>query len=155
MNSGPSATVPVSTRTGSAPWSTKALMAMEPEAGMATVFVITSTPDTAVKMASRPGVLARDRLSARAVAVGLRRHAEALEGGSHAREQLLVAVRGDVEDASPCRDPPHLVALGHPSAAIALRFESVTPHGGLAATLVGDEGELTATIRHQYPAVRL
>jgi hypothetical protein len=62
MNSGAPATVPVSTRTGSVPCSTKALMAIEPRAGMSAVVVITSTPGVAVKQA----VMTEPPLGARA-----------------------------------------------------------------------------------------
>ena len=88
-----------------------------------------------------------------AAVLGLGRRLEALEGGAHALEQLLVAVGGHVEDAGPRRDPPHLVALGDPGAAVAQGLEPVAPHGGLPAALVGDEGELAARIGDQHPAV--
>src|SRR5437879_3840022 len=89
----------------------------------------------------------------RAAVVGLGRRLEALESGAHALEQILVAVGGDVEDAGPLRDPPHLVGLGDPRAAVGLGLEPVAPRRRLPAALVGDEGELTTRIGRQYPAV--
>ena len=145
--------MPVSTRTGSLPCSTNALMASEPRAGMSAVVVITSTPGVAVKQVVMIGLFVGFGGSSWARVLGFGRRLEALEGGAHALEQVLVAVGGHVEDAGPRRDPPHLVALGHPGAAVAQGLEPVAPHGGLAAALVGDEGELAARIGDQHPAV--
>ena len=86
----------------------------------------------------------------------LGRGPEALEGGTHALEQLLVAVEWDIEDARPGGDPAHLVGLGDPSAAVASRLEPVTPRRRRPSTLVGDEGELTSRIGRQHgPVTRI
>src|SRR5438552_1229514 len=85
--------------------------------------------------------------------LGLGGRLQALEGGAHAPEQLLVPVGGHVEDASPRRDPPDLIALGDPGAAVAERFEGVVPRRGWAAALVGDEAERATRFCLQHSAV--
>ena len=52
--------------------------------------------------------------------------------------QLLGPVGGDVDDAGPGGDPPHLVGLRHPRAARD-RLELVAPVGRLTSAFVGDE----------------
>src|SRR5450755_1856161 len=84
--------------------------------------------------------------------LSLRRVLQSLKGGTHVRHELLVAVRGNVDNASPQRDPADLVGLGDPSAAV-LRLEPIPPDRRLATTLVGDERELSAAIGNQDPTV--
>src|SRR5579864_3031157 len=78
---------------------------------------------------------------------------EALEGGPHPLEELLVTIGGHVEDAGPGRDPADLVALGHPRASVADGFEGVVPGCGRAAAFVGDEAEYPARLGPQHRAV--
>src|SRR5262249_34545962 len=53
---------------------------------------------------------------------------------------------------SPGGQPPHLVGLGDQGAVVD-GFELVAPHGRLAATLLGDKGELPARVGGEDPAV--
>src|SRR5262245_30455339 len=74
------------------------------------------------------------------------------EGVTHRFLQLAVPVRGHVDDPSPGGQPPHLVGLGDQGAVVD-GGELVAPHGRLAATLLGDEGELPARVGGEDPAV--
>ena len=71
---------------------------------------------------------------------------ELLERVSHALEEFAVPVGRDVEDPSPDRDLLDLVGLGDLRTA-GDGLEAITPHGGLAAALLGGEGEFAVRCR--------